>query len=175
MPCPWSHGLSAGLQRAHVWLTGLSLVLNPGVMSTYAMCVRYDGIEVDDSYCDALTRPEPVQEFCAGRECQPRYRPPSAPGRACVGVGGAGLCFVSAHRSRGVSILLLRGAGSVGRAGGEGSQCNLPWCLLWQTRNHSEQYSALWVTPLPRAYLVQLGFLRALRHYTQNAKPLSVL
>ncbi|XP_043325998.1 ADAMTS-like protein 2 isoform X4 [Cervus elaphus] len=41
------------------------------VMSTYAMCVRYDGIEVDDSYCDALTRPEPVQEFCAGRECQP--------------------------------------------------------------------------------------------------------
>lgn len=48
----------------------------PGVMSTYAMCVRYDGIEVDDSYCDALTRPEPVQEFCAGRECQPRYLPP---------------------------------------------------------------------------------------------------
>ncbi|KAB0394055.1 hypothetical protein E2I00_001759, partial [Balaenoptera physalus] len=47
-----------------------------GVMSTYAMCVRYDGIEVDDSYCDALTRPEPVQEFCAGRECQPRYLPP---------------------------------------------------------------------------------------------------
>lgn len=44
-----------------------------GVMSTYAMCVRYDGIEVDDSYCDALTRPEPVQEFCVGRECQPRY------------------------------------------------------------------------------------------------------
>ncbi|XP_070234794.1 ADAMTS-like protein 2 isoform X3 [Bos mutus] len=44
-----------------------------GVLSTYAMCVRYDGIEVDDSYCDALTRPEPVQEFCAGRECQPRW------------------------------------------------------------------------------------------------------
>uniref|UniRef100_A0A4X2KVS1 ADAMTS like 2 n=1 Tax=Vombatus ursinus TaxID=29139 RepID=A0A4X2KVS1_VOMUR len=44
-----------------------------GVMSTYAMCVRYDGIEVDDSYCDALTRPEPVHEFCAGRECQPRW------------------------------------------------------------------------------------------------------
>ncbi|XP_058997581.1 ADAMTS-like protein 2 isoform X2 [Mustela lutreola] len=42
-----------------------------GVLSTYAMCVRYDGIEVDDSFCDALTRPEPVQEFCAGRECQP--------------------------------------------------------------------------------------------------------
>ncbi|XP_044782447.1 ADAMTS-like protein 2 isoform X2 [Bubalus bubalis] len=44
-----------------------------GVLSTYAMCVRYDGIEVDDSYCDALTRPEPVQDFCAGRECQPRW------------------------------------------------------------------------------------------------------
>lgn len=49
------------------------LPLCSGVMSTYAMCVRYDGIEVDDSYCDALTRPEPVQEFCVGRECQPRY------------------------------------------------------------------------------------------------------
>lgn len=48
--------------------------LKLGVMSTYAMCVRYDGIEVDDTYCDAMTRPEPVHEFCAGRECQPRYR-----------------------------------------------------------------------------------------------------
>ncbi|XP_056361458.1 ADAMTS-like protein 2 isoform X5 [Oenanthe melanoleuca] len=44
-----------------------------GVMSTYAMCVRYDGIEVDDTYCDAMTRPEPIHEFCAGRECQPRW------------------------------------------------------------------------------------------------------
>ncbi|XP_054545177.1 ADAMTS-like protein 2 [Talpa occidentalis] len=50
-----------------------SATCTTGVMSTYAMCVRYDGIEVDDSYCDALTRPEPVQEFCAGRECQPRW------------------------------------------------------------------------------------------------------
>lgn len=49
-------------------------------MSTYAMCVRYDGVEVDDSHCDALTRPEPVHEFCAGRECQPRY-PPKCPGQ----------------------------------------------------------------------------------------------
>lgn len=49
------------------------LFLAPGVMSTYAMCVRYDGIEVDDTYCDAMTRPEPIHEFCAGRECQPRY------------------------------------------------------------------------------------------------------
>lgn len=63
--------------------------LKPGVMSTYAMCVRYDGIEVDDTYCDAMTRPEPVHEFCAGRECQPRYRPA---GRfLCRGcIGGVG-------------------------------------------------------------------------------------
>lgn len=58
-----------------VGLTGPSLAPDLGVMSTYAMCVRYDGVEVDDSYCDALTRPEPVHEFCAGRECQPRYPP----------------------------------------------------------------------------------------------------
>ncbi|XP_007952496.1 ADAMTS-like protein 2 [Orycteropus afer afer] len=50
-----------------------SATCTTGVMSTYAMCVRYDGIEVDDNYCDALTRPEPVHEFCAGRECQPRW------------------------------------------------------------------------------------------------------
>uniref|UniRef100_A0A8C8Y4B8 ADAMTS like 2 n=1 Tax=Panthera leo TaxID=9689 RepID=A0A8C8Y4B8_PANLE len=62
-----------------------SATCTTGVMSTYAMCVRYDGIEVDDSYCDALTRPEPVQEFCAGRECQPRYLPPS--GLRTCGVG----------------------------------------------------------------------------------------
>lgn len=96
-----------------MWLTGPSLVLNPGVMSTYAMCVRYDGIEVDDSYCDALTRPEPVQEFCAGRECQPRYLPPRAPGRA----GGRQLgSALPLHR--GVCILILQGAlwaGLVGR------------------------------------------------------------
>ncbi|XP_040819291.1 ADAMTS-like protein 2 [Ochotona curzoniae] len=50
-----------------------SATCTTGVMSTYAMCVRYDGVEVDDSHCDALTRPEPVHEFCAGRECQPRW------------------------------------------------------------------------------------------------------
>ncbi|KAJ7308126.1 hypothetical protein JRQ81_008637 [Phrynocephalus forsythii] len=44
-----------------------------GLTSMYAMCIRYDGIEVDDGYCDAMTRPEPVHEFCAGRECQPRW------------------------------------------------------------------------------------------------------
>ncbi|XP_008974281.2 ADAMTS-like protein 2 isoform X6 [Pan paniscus] len=50
-----------------------SATCTTGVMSAYAMCVRYDGVEVDDSYCDTLTRPEPVHEFCAGRECQPRW------------------------------------------------------------------------------------------------------
>jgi len=35
-----------------------------GVSKSLAMCVRYDGIEVDDVYCDALTRPEPVHDFC---------------------------------------------------------------------------------------------------------------
>ncbi|XP_067867928.1 ADAMTS-like protein 2 [Heterodontus francisci] len=44
-----------------------------GVSTSYALCVRYDGIEVDDSYCDSVTRPEPVHEFCVGRECQPRW------------------------------------------------------------------------------------------------------
>ncbi|XP_013928722.1 PREDICTED: ADAMTS-like protein 2 isoform X3 [Thamnophis sirtalis] len=44
-----------------------------GVMSTYAMCIRYDGTEVEDPFCDAATRPEPIHEFCAGRECQPRW------------------------------------------------------------------------------------------------------
>uniref|UniRef100_A0A8C3RH48 PLAC domain-containing protein n=1 Tax=Cyanoderma ruficeps TaxID=181631 RepID=A0A8C3RH48_9PASS len=44
-----------------------------GISTSYAMCVRYDGVEVDESYCDALTRPEPTHEFCTGRECQPRW------------------------------------------------------------------------------------------------------
>ncbi|KAM3868351.1 ADAMTS-like protein 2 [Diretmus argenteus] len=44
-----------------------------GVSKSFAMCVRYDGVEVDDMHCDALTRPEPVHDFCIGRECQPRW------------------------------------------------------------------------------------------------------
>ncbi|XP_044295206.1 ADAMTS-like protein 2 [Varanus komodoensis] len=44
-----------------------------GISASYAMCVRYDGVEVDDGYCDALTRPEPTHELCAGRDCQPRW------------------------------------------------------------------------------------------------------
>ncbi|XP_058861336.1 ADAMTS-like protein 2 [Acipenser ruthenus] len=44
-----------------------------GVAASYAMCVRYDGTEVDETYCDSLTRPEPVHDFCIGRECQPRW------------------------------------------------------------------------------------------------------
>ncbi|XP_025779426.1 ADAMTS-like protein 2 [Puma concolor] len=85
-----------------------SATCTTGVMSTYAMCVRYDGIEVDDSYCDALTRPEPVQEFCAGRECQPRYLPPSAPGTA--GAAGALLRLCPGERRELASILLLQRA-----------------------------------------------------------------
>uniref|UniRef100_A0A673CG78 PLAC domain-containing protein n=1 Tax=Sphaeramia orbicularis TaxID=375764 RepID=A0A673CG78_9TELE len=40
---------------------------------SYALCVRYDGTEVDDSYCDSVTRPEPTHEFCTGKECPPRW------------------------------------------------------------------------------------------------------
>ncbi|KAL0979609.1 hypothetical protein UPYG_G00187240 [Umbra pygmaea] len=44
-----------------------------GMSKSFAMCVRYDGIEVDDTHCDTMTRPEPVHDFCIGRECQPRW------------------------------------------------------------------------------------------------------
>ncbi|XP_051893437.1 ADAMTS-like protein 2 [Pristis pectinata] len=44
-----------------------------GVATSFAVCIRYDGVEVEDSYCDSATRPEPIHEFCVGRECQPRW------------------------------------------------------------------------------------------------------
>ncbi|CAJ1087342.1 ADAMTS-like protein 2 [Xyrichtys novacula] len=44
-----------------------------GITTSFALCVRYDGTEVDDSYCDTLTRPEPTHEFCTGKECPPRW------------------------------------------------------------------------------------------------------
>ncbi|XP_074078259.1 ADAMTS-like protein 2 isoform X2 [Macrotis lagotis] len=44
-----------------------------GISASYAMCVRYDGVEVDEAYCDAVTRPEPAYELCMGRDCQPRW------------------------------------------------------------------------------------------------------
>uniref|UniRef100_A0A8C6ST36 Si:ch211-267e7.3 n=1 Tax=Neogobius melanostomus TaxID=47308 RepID=A0A8C6ST36_9GOBI len=44
-----------------------------GISSSYALCVRYDGTEVDDTYCDSVTRPEPTHEFCTGKECPPRW------------------------------------------------------------------------------------------------------
>ncbi|XP_067331422.1 ADAMTS-like protein 2 isoform X2 [Channa argus] len=44
-----------------------------GITTNYALCVRYDGTEVDDSYCDSLKRPEPTYEFCIGKECPPRW------------------------------------------------------------------------------------------------------
>ncbi|XP_019386472.1 PREDICTED: ADAMTS-like protein 2 isoform X1 [Crocodylus porosus] len=50
-----------------------STCTSAGISTSYAMCVRYDGVEVDDTNCDALTRPEPTHEFCTGRDCQPRW------------------------------------------------------------------------------------------------------
>uniref|UniRef100_A0A8B9TQW2 Uncharacterized protein n=1 Tax=Anas platyrhynchos TaxID=8839 RepID=A0A8B9TQW2_ANAPL len=50
-----------------------STCTSAGISASYAMCVRYDGVEVDETYCDALTRPEPTHEFCTGRDCQPRW------------------------------------------------------------------------------------------------------
>ncbi|NXY05972.1 ATL2 protein, partial [Pteruthius melanotis] len=50
-----------------------STCTSAGISTSYAICVRYDGVEVDESYCDALTRPEPTHEFCTGRDCQPRW------------------------------------------------------------------------------------------------------
>ncbi|XP_062338182.1 ADAMTS-like protein 2 isoform X2 [Osmerus eperlanus] len=44
-----------------------------GISTSYALCVRYDGTEVDEAYCDALTRPEPTHEFCTGKDCLPRW------------------------------------------------------------------------------------------------------
>uniref|UniRef100_A0A3P9Q228 ADAMTS like 2 n=1 Tax=Poecilia reticulata TaxID=8081 RepID=A0A3P9Q228_POERE len=48
-----------------------SMTCSIGVSKSFVTCVRYDGVEVHDMYCDALTRPEPVHDFCIGRECQP--------------------------------------------------------------------------------------------------------
>ncbi|XP_038614523.1 ADAMTS-like protein 2 [Tachyglossus aculeatus] len=44
-----------------------------GISTSYALCVRYDGVEVEEAYCDALTRPEPTHELCTGRDCQPGW------------------------------------------------------------------------------------------------------
>ncbi|XP_066517793.1 ADAMTS-like protein 2 [Hoplias malabaricus] len=44
-----------------------------GISSSYALCVKSDGSEVEESYCDALTRPEPTHELCTGKECPPRW------------------------------------------------------------------------------------------------------
>lgn len=51
----------------------------PGITTSYALCVRYDGTEVDDSYCDSLSRPEPTHEFCTGKECPPRCQQKRSP------------------------------------------------------------------------------------------------
>ncbi|XP_029687385.1 ADAMTS-like protein 2 isoform X2 [Takifugu rubripes] len=44
-----------------------------GIVTSYALCIRYDGTEVDDRFCDSVTRPEPTHEFCTGKECPPRW------------------------------------------------------------------------------------------------------
>ncbi|XP_030607943.1 ADAMTS-like protein 2 isoform X3 [Archocentrus centrarchus] len=44
-----------------------------GITTTYALCIQYDGTEVDDHHCDSLTRPEPTHELCTGKECPPRW------------------------------------------------------------------------------------------------------
>lgn len=56
-------------------LLPVRVCISPGITTSYALCVRYDGTEVDDSYCDSLTRPEPTHEFCTGKECPPRLNP----------------------------------------------------------------------------------------------------
>ncbi|TWW60810.1 ADAMTS-like protein 2 isoform X1 [Takifugu flavidus] len=50
-----------------------SMTCSIGISKSFVTCIRYDGVEVHDMYCDALTRPEPVHDFCIGRECQPRW------------------------------------------------------------------------------------------------------
>ncbi|XP_044531792.1 ADAMTS-like protein 2 [Gracilinanus agilis] len=50
-----------------------STCTSAGISASYAMCVRYDGVEVEEAYCDAVTRPEPAYELCTGRDCQPRW------------------------------------------------------------------------------------------------------
>ncbi|XP_068197686.1 ADAMTS-like protein 2 isoform X2 [Antennarius striatus] len=50
-----------------------SATCTTGITTSYALCVRYDGTEVDDTYCDSLSRPEPTHEFCTGKECPPRW------------------------------------------------------------------------------------------------------
>ncbi|KAL3062372.1 hypothetical protein OYC64_002225 [Pagothenia borchgrevinki] len=50
-----------------------SMTCSIGVSTSFVTCIRYDGIEVHDMYCDALTKPEPVHDFCIGRECPPRW------------------------------------------------------------------------------------------------------
>ncbi|XP_056385973.1 ADAMTS-like protein 2 isoform X2 [Hyla sarda] len=50
-----------------------SSTCSSGLSSAFALCIRYDGREVDESHCDPSTKPEPTQEFCTGRECMPRW------------------------------------------------------------------------------------------------------
>ncbi|TSN03382.1 ADAMTS-like protein 2 [Bagarius yarrelli] len=67
-------GSQAGVYRWKVSAySPCSSTCTTGISTAYALCVRYDGSEVDESYCDTLSRPEPTYEFCTGRECPPRW------------------------------------------------------------------------------------------------------
>uniref|UniRef100_A0A3Q1HJ32 PLAC domain-containing protein n=1 Tax=Anabas testudineus TaxID=64144 RepID=A0A3Q1HJ32_ANATE len=72
-------GLDADISQADMYRWKVSAyapcssTCTTGITTSYALCVRYDGTEVDDSYCDSLTRPEPTHEFCTGKECPPRW------------------------------------------------------------------------------------------------------
>uniref|UniRef100_A0A8C5R4T4 PLAC domain-containing protein n=1 Tax=Leptobrachium leishanense TaxID=445787 RepID=A0A8C5R4T4_9ANUR len=82
LQAPGSNSESAGgqdISRADMYrwkvsaYSPCSATCSSGIISAYALCIRYDGREVDESHCDPMTRPEPTQEYCAGRECMPRW------------------------------------------------------------------------------------------------------
>ncbi|KAM9323062.1 ADAMTS-like protein 2 [Pholidichthys leucotaenia] len=70
-------GPHVSLTDMHRWKVSAyapcSSTCTTGITTSYALCIRYDGTEVDDRYCDSLTRPEPTHEFCTGKECPPRW------------------------------------------------------------------------------------------------------
>lgn len=71
-PCSPSSSANTHTKSYDECMTIVCLFMLPGISTSYALCVRYDGIEVEDSYCDSLARPEPTHEFCTGKECPPR-------------------------------------------------------------------------------------------------------
>nr|XP_023687637.1 ADAMTS-like protein 2 isoform X2 [Paramormyrops kingsleyae] len=97
-----SHWKNSGLSTADMYRWKLSSQepcsksCSIGVARSFVTCVRYDGAEVDNTYCDNLTRPEPVHDFCIGRECQPRvtlYRWEASSWSECTHTCGEGFQF----------------------------------------------------------------------------------